>query len=155
MTSLLQHSLAKSDTWQGEKRLGLIGMDFVRQTWTVQLSSSRCAFQLTVSTATLGAIFSPISLSLSAKNCLSSVALTDSIGVPRTQKYKNLLYISITTVSWHLQYPSFGSCFLPPCSNTSSCETNHMKMCFCYVSFSCKSNSYLLGRFSHQNYYTF
>ena len=35
MTSLLQHSLAKSDTWKGEKRLGLIGMDFVWQTWTV------------------------------------------------------------------------------------------------------------------------
>ena len=78
MILLLLHSLAKRN--QGDKRLGKIGMDFVHQTRKILAF----IFKLTVSTATLGAIFSPISLSLSAKNCLSSVALTDSIGVPRT-----------------------------------------------------------------------
>lgn len=39
---------------------------------------------LTDSTAKLGAIFSLISFSLSEKSCLSSVAMMDSTGVPRT-----------------------------------------------------------------------
>lgn len=43
-----------------------------------------CYCFLTDSTAILGAIFSLISISLSAKSCLSSVAMMDSTEVPRT-----------------------------------------------------------------------
>ena len=83
MTSLLLHSQKGT----GVKTLGLIGVDFVQNLenlFKICLPAFFKICQLTVSTATLGAIFSPISLSLSAKNCLSSVALIDSIGVPRT-----------------------------------------------------------------------
>ena len=43
-----------------------------------------CYWFLTDSTAILGAIFSLISISLSAKSCLSSVAMMDSTEVPNT-----------------------------------------------------------------------